>query len=143
MRHLVSTLQSIYSAAKSGSLSASVAVELGSQLGLVHVDDVATGFHGAIDKLPLISGTGVYPGFDLAFSQESMKDIFDAAGREFGFKGTVELKGAGDDVFMKALSTSSNSTESRAKTLLRWEPRKVGSVQGIDVYARAWVASKL
>ncbi len=42
----------------------------------------------------------------------------------------------GEDLFMKALSTRSNSTELRAKTLLRLELRKVGFVQGMDVYVK-------
>ena len=56
---------------------------------LVHVDDAAEGFRCAVEKLPLISGTGVYPVFDLITSQESMRDIFDSFGK------AVQLKGGG------------------------------------------------
>lgn len=57
-----------------------VALEPTSQPGLVHVDDWAEGLQCAIEKLPLISGTGVYPVFDLTTSQESMRNIFDSFG---------------------------------------------------------------
>jgi hypothetical protein len=79
--------ESIYSVAKSGSPSASVAVELSSRPGLIHVDDVATGVHAAIDKLPLIPGTGVYPGFDLVSSQQNMKDILMLLGEILASRG--------------------------------------------------------
>jgi nucleoside-diphosphate-sugar epimerase len=133
-------LQPIYSAAKSGASTASVAAELNSRPGLVHVDDVGLGLHSAVEKLPLISGTGIYPVFDLQTSQESMKDILDAAAREFGFKGTVKLAGVGDDLFADAMSTSGNICSGRAKTILGWEPKRLGFVGQMDVSARAWIA---
>jgi len=114
-----------------------------SRPGLVHVDDVATGFHVAIEKLSLIAGTGVYPVFDLQTSQESMRDILVAAAREFGYKGKVELVGAGEDLFMRAISVSANGCSGRAKTVLGWEPRRGGFVSGMDVFAKAWVASRV
>lgn len=133
----------IYDAVQEGSASASVAADPESRPGLIHVGDVASGFHAAIDRLPLISGTGVYPIFDLVTSQESMRDILTSFGQELGFNGTVDLKGCGSDVFANAMSTSSNGTGSRAKTLLGWEPKRIGFVQSMDIYAKAWVASKL
>ena len=135
-------LEPIYAAAQSGAPSVSVAAEPDSRPGLIHVDDVASGFHCAIDRLPLISGTGVHPVFDLITSQESMKDIFESAGREFGFKGKVKLVGVGEDLFMKAMSVSGNATSGRAKQILGWEPKRFGFVQSMDVFAKAWVASK-
>lgn len=133
----------IYDAAQQGSASASVAADPESRPGLVHVGDVAAGFHAAVDKLPLISGTGVYPIFDLVTSQESMRDILTSVGKELGFKGTVDLTGYGSDLFAKALSTSANGSGGRAKTLLGWEPTRIGFVQSMDIYAKAWLASKL
>jgi len=138
-----SLFEPLYSAAQSGANSVSVPADIDSRPGLVHIDDVATGFHCAIDKLPLISGTGVYPIFDLQTSQESMRDILQAAAKQFGFKGEVELVGAGEHLFMKALSVSSNGSSGRAKSILGWEPKRFGFLQGIDVFARAWVAAKV
>ena len=136
-----SLLQPLYSAAQSGATSASVAAEPNSRPGLVHVDDVGLGLHCAVEKLALISGTGVYPVFDLATSQESMKDILEAAATEFGFKGTVKLAGVGDDLFANAMCTSANICSGRAKTILGWEPKRLGFVGNMDISARAWVAN--
>jgi nucleoside-diphosphate-sugar epimerase len=113
-----------------------------SRPGLVHVDDVASAFHVAIDKLPLISGTGVYPVFDLQTSQESMRDILAAAARELGFMGKVALVGAGNDLFAKAMSTTGNCNSGRAKTLLGWEPKREGFMERVGVFVKAWEASR-
>jgi nucleoside-diphosphate-sugar epimerase len=134
-------LQPIYSAAQSGASSATVAAEADSRPGLVHVDDVGSGLQCAVEKLAQISGTGVYPVFDFQTSQENMKDIMETAAREFGLKGTVDLAGAGDDLFAQAMSTSGNICSGRAKTILGWEPKRFGLMNQMDVQARAWAAN--
>ena len=134
----------VLEAAKSGNEGA-VAIPLDprSRPGLVHVDDVAEGLRCAIEKLPLISGTGVHPVFDLATSQESMRDIFDRFGEAVGFKGTVELVQPGeDDLFAEAMQTSHNGDSSRAEQLLGWIPKKRGFVAGMEVYAKAFLAAQ-
>ncbi|CAG8958747.1 hypothetical protein HYFRA_00011591 [Hymenoscyphus fraxineus] len=131
----------IHAASQDGSSSVGLAADPESRPGLVHVDDVASGFHAAIEKLPLISGTGVYPVFDLVSSQESMKDILNFAAKTIGYNGKVELVGAGDDLFAKAMSTSMNNHSARAKQILGWEPRKTSFVQGMDIYAKGFVAA--
>ncbi|CAG8983635.1 hypothetical protein HYALB_00004066 [Hymenoscyphus albidus] len=128
-------------AASQGSSSVELAADPESRPGLVHVDDVASGFHAAIEKLPLISGTGVYPVIDLVSSQESMKDILNFVARTMGFSGKVELVGAGDDLFAKAMSTSMNNHSARAKQILGWDPRKTSFVQGMDIYEKGFVAA--
>lgn len=133
----------IYTASRDGSNSVSLAGEPDSRPGLVHVDDVASGLHAAIEKLPLIAGTGVYPVFDLVTSQESLGDIMDFAAKTIGFKGKIDLVGAGDDLFARAMSTSMNNHSGRAKQILGWEPRKIGFVQGMDVYAKAFMAANV
>jgi nucleoside-diphosphate-sugar epimerase len=120
--------------------SVSIAAEPGSRPGLIHVDDVASGLHAAVDKLPLISGTGVYPIFDLVTSQESMRDILEAVGRKLGFEGEVKLVGTGEDLFDKARSTSFNGDSGRARRILGWEPKRRGFVGGMGVFVKAWVA---
>ena len=110
---------------------------------LAHVDDVASGFQKAIEKLPLISGTGVYPVFDFATSQESMVAIIDALKAAWGFQGTVELTGHGGDLFAEAMSTSMRGSSARAKQLLGWEPKRLdGFVKDMDLYAAAFVANQ-
>ncbi|KAF8867273.1 NAD dependent epimerase/dehydratase family protein [Acephala macrosclerotiorum] len=137
-----SVFETLYNAAQRGDQRVNLPVEPNSRPALIHVDDVASGFHAAIDKLSLISGTGVYPLFDLATSQESMRDILDAVAMEFGFEGRVQLVGAGEDPFAKAMSTSGNLCAGRAKQILGWEPKRYGFVRGMDVFVRAWLAGK-
>jgi nucleoside-diphosphate-sugar epimerase len=137
-----SFFEPIYAAATQGAKSVEVKADPESRPGLVHVDDVATGFHAAIEKLPIIAGTGVYPVFDLQTSQEGMRDVLEAAARELGVKGKVELVGAGEDLFMRAMSVSGNGSSGRAKSILGWEPKRYGFVQGMDVFAKSWVASR-
>ena len=137
-----SLLEPIYSAVQSGASSAAVAVEPDSRPGLVHVDDVGSGLHCAVEKLPLISGTAVYPVFDLVTSDEAMREILSAAAKEFGFNGTVQLAGTEGNLFANALSTTFNGSSGRAKTILGWEPKRHGFVKEMDIHARAWIASK-
>ncbi len=137
-----SFFEPIYTAAQTGADVVSVPADPESRPGLVHVDDVATGFHAAVEKLPFIAGTGVYPVFDLQTSQEGMRDILEVAARDLGAKGKVELVGAGENLFMKAMSVSGNGSSGRAKSILGWEPKRYGFVQGMDVFAKSWVASR-
>jgi nucleoside-diphosphate-sugar epimerase len=108
---------------------------------LIHVDDVASGLHSPVEKLEIISGTGVYPIFDLVGQSESMQEIFDAFARAVGYKGEVRLVGYGNNEFAEAMSTSCNNDAGRAKSLLGWTPKRVGLVDGMGVYAKAFVAS--
>ena len=121
-----------------------IPLEPTSRPALVHVDDVAEGLRCAVEKLPLLSGTGVHPVFDLTTSQESMRDIFDAFARAVGFKGQVKLvEPPEDNLFAQAMQTSRNGDSSRAEQLLGWVPmRKAGFVGGMEVYARAFVAAQ-
>ena len=104
--------------------------------------DVASGFRCAIEKLELISGTGVYPVFDLTTSSEPMSLIVRAAADAIGFHGKVELLAQNDNPFCEAMSLSINGDSSRAKLLLGWEPKRSGFVGLMDIYVRAWLASQ-
>ena len=118
-----------------------VPLDPASRPGLIHVDDVATGFQAVVDKLPLINSGSVYPVFDLVTGQESMAEIFNAAAAACGLKGTVELVGAGDDAFAEAVSTTFRGSSARARQLLGWEPRRLGGfVADMDVYMAAFAS---
>lgn len=134
----------VLEAAKSGKDEAvTIRLEPTSRPGLVHVDDVAEGLRCAIEKLPIISGTGVYPVFDLTTSQESMRDIFNSFGKAVDLEGSVELmKPDEDDVFDEAMQTSYNGDSSRAEQLLGWFPRRRGFVAHMDVYAKAFMVAQ-
>lgn len=134
----------VLEAAKSGSEDpVQVPLDEFSRPGLIHVDDVASAFAKAIERLPLIAGTGVYPVFDLVTSQESMRGIFDALARCCGFKGKVEMRGHGEDLFAKAMGTSFRGSSVRAQQLLGWQPtRNNGFVNDMDIFAASFVAHK-
>jgi nucleoside-diphosphate-sugar epimerase len=118
----------------------SLAANTESRPSLIHVDDVSSGFEAAINKLPAISGTGVYPVFDLVTSQESLRDILLLAARSLGFNGRVDLTGPGEDLFMQAMNSSVYTSSSRAVELLGWKPRRIGMIQSIDIFAKGWLA---
>lgn len=113
---------------------------------LIHVDDVASGIHAVIEKLPLLPNTGsspggIYPIFDLMSQVESIAAIMQAAARVFGFKGTVELVGPAEgDVVSEAIGASVVADSGKARTLLGWSPKRPGFLLGIEVYAQAWLA---
>ncbi|GAM36796.1 hypothetical protein TCE0_018r06172 [Talaromyces pinophilus] len=113
-----------------------------SRPGLIHVDDVATAFQKAVEKLPMIAGVRIYPVFDLVTSQESMRDIFDALALCSGYAGTIQLVGHGGDSFSKAMSATFNGTSARAELLLEWRPRRLGGFRkDMSIYAMAFEAS--
>jgi nucleoside-diphosphate-sugar epimerase len=125
--------------AKAGLPSVQVPLQTG-RPNLVHVDDTAEGLHRAVDKLPLLAGTGVYPVFDLVGQTESMQDVFDAFAIAIGYKGKVELVGAGENAFAEAMSTSGSNSSGRAKSLLEWQPRRTAFAADMAVYAAAFAA---
>lgn len=108
---------------------------------LAHVEDVASGIHAVIEKLPLIAISGVYPVFDIMNQIESIAAIMQAAARVFGYKGTVELVGPAEgDVVSEAIGASVVADSGKAKTILGWAPKRQGFLLGIEVYAHAWLA---
>ncbi|KAJ5179136.1 hypothetical protein N7492_002346 [Penicillium capsulatum] len=118
-----------------------VSLDCHAKPGLVHVDDAAKAFVKAIEKLPLISGTGVYPVFDLVTSQENMYEIFAAVAECVGFNGEIEWIGPGENPLAKAMCASLRGDSSRAKQLLGWEPTRLnGFVQDMDLYVAAFEA---
>ncbi|KAL7931349.1 hypothetical protein V8C35DRAFT_310175 [Trichoderma chlorosporum] len=129
-------------AARNGtSETVNVPLQVDARPGLIHVDDVATGFQKAIDNLSLINSGSVYPVFDLVTGQESMFEIFRAMASAWGHNGECKLVGYGDDLFAEAMSTTLRASSSRAKQLLGWEPTRLnGYVADMDLYAAAFAA---
>lgn len=73
-----------------------------------------------------------------------MRDIFNGLSSTWGFKGGVELKGHGGDLFSKAMCTNFRGSSARAKQLLDWQPTRLnGFVQDMDIYAAAFVAEHI
>jgi nucleoside-diphosphate-sugar epimerase len=135
-------MMAVYNAVKNGASVAKVPLEAGGTPVFIHVADAASAISCVIERLPLISKTGVYPVFDVMGHVESTQAIFEGVGRALGFKGTVELVGAPEgDVLSDALGTSVVADSTRLKTILGWEgPKRKSFLQGIGVYAKAWQA---
>jgi len=111
-------------------------------VGLVHVDDVGTGLHTVVDKLPLLCGTGVWPIFDLQSSVESLGMILIHAARVLGVQGKINFEDTKGDALAEAISTGVLTSSGRAKALLGWEPKHIGMLSEIEIYVGAWRAAK-
>jgi hypothetical protein len=127
----------VYRAVLDGSSRVEIPLDARAKPGLVHVDDAAAAsFVGAVEKVHLLAGSGVYPVFDLVTSQEGMREIFDALAMCWGFGGEVVLKGHGGDLFAKVMSASFRGSSDRARQLLGWEPKRLnGFVQDMGIFA--------
>ncbi|KAI8603345.1 hypothetical protein EDD21DRAFT_369382 [Dissophora ornata] len=119
-------------------------------LSLIHVDDVASAFVAAVEKLELISGRkNHYPIFDVATSHESLAFVLRRFAEEMGYKGKVELTGIPEgnvmpQLFIQAFNTSLNHHSTRAQSLLDWTPTKTGGMAaGINIYAQSWLGGFL
>lgn len=132
----------ILGAAASGSTdTVKISLDRGSTPAVCHVDDIGAGFHAAVDKVSVLGGAGAWPVFDLIGEVVNMEAIIEKAKDVLGFKGTIELTGAGENPFAQALSLSLNSRASRAKLLLGWEPKKTSFYGDLDVYVKAFAAA--
>ena len=134
----------LHEAARSNEIGpVSIPLESDSRPGLIHVDDAAKAFECAINKLHLVSNTGVHPVFNLVTSQESMREIFEAMARCLQFKGYVQLGGPGDNAFFKAMGTTFRGSSARAQQVLGWRPTKTrGFVTDMDLYLSAFTAAQ-
>lgn len=128
-------------AAKSESVSSvEITSDADARPGLVHVDDVAAGFHAAIDG---INGQlGSWPVFDLLTETLPIGVIMEASKKVMGITAPLEYTGTHGNAFFEALSLVSNSDASRAKTVLQWTPRRREFLLNLPVYIKAWEASQ-
>ncbi|KAH0544456.1 hypothetical protein FGG08_001353 [Glutinoglossum americanum] len=122
------------------SADVSVKADPEAMIPLVHLDDTVLGLHQAVEKLPLISGLGAWPVFDLVTSRESLRIVVEAAGCALGFRGKVLCVGARGDAQAEAMSCSVRGDSSRARDLLGWNPKILGMVDGVEKYVLSFRA---
>ncbi|KAJ5546934.1 NAD dependent epimerase/dehydratase family protein [Penicillium frequentans] len=128
-------------AAKLGSISpVQVAADRTACPGVVHVDDVAAGFHAAIDRID--GRLGTWPVFDLVTETLSVVEIMENVKTFLGVKALIEYTGAHENPFLEALSLVSKSDASRAKTVLGWNPKRTEFLLNLPIYLKAWQASQ-
>ncbi|KAG0279644.1 hypothetical protein BGZ96_001886, partial [Linnemannia gamsii] len=114
---------------------------------LVHLDDAASAFVAAVERLESISGhKNSYPVFDITTSHESLAYIFTKFAKELGYKGPqIQLTGVPEgrsfsELLIQAVNTKISSSSTRAQSVLGWKPTKTGFAVGSNVYARSWLA---
>jgi nucleoside-diphosphate-sugar epimerase len=108
--------------------------------GVVHVDDVAAGFHAAIDRID--GRLGSWPVFDLITETVSVVEVLGNVKTALGVDAPLEYTGTHGNPFLEALSLVSKSDASRAKTVLGWNPKRIEFLLNLPIYLKAWQASQ-
>ncbi|KAJ5658138.1 uncharacterized protein N7484_001787 [Penicillium longicatenatum] len=131
-------------AAKSGSTSpVQVTVDRIAGCGVVHINDVAAGFHAAIDRID--GQLGSWPVFDLVTETLSVVEILENLENIktiLRVDGHIEYIGTHGNPFLEALSLVSKLDASRAKTALGWNPKRTEFLLNLPIYSKAWQASQ-
>ncbi|KAL4996292.1 hypothetical protein BDV10DRAFT_113309 [Aspergillus recurvatus] len=117
-----------------------IPADIATRTGTVHVDDVAAGFHAAIDRID--GRLGTWPVFDLVTENIGIQEIIEAVKAVLGVTAEVEYTGTHGNAFLQALSLVSKSDAARARTVLEWEPKRKNFVLNLPVYVRAWEATQ-
>ncbi|THH14100.1 hypothetical protein EW146_g6191 [Bondarzewia mesenterica] len=107
----------------------------GGKISTIHADDLADLYLKAVEKAHIIGGLI----FDATSGQsESTDDLLRRTVEVSGAQSAYEYKAPS----MEALSLSQIVRPTLARTLLGWEPRKTGLVDGLETYYAAWKASQ-
>ncbi|KAF9148172.1 hypothetical protein BG015_010135 [Linnemannia schmuckeri] len=92
---------------------------------LIHVNDTASTFVAAVERLGSISGhKSSYPVFDVTTSHESLAYIFTKFSKELGYNGSqIQLTSAPEgrafpEIFIQAFNTKVTSSSTRVQTVL-------------------------
>lgn len=127
----------VLAAKKSGSSDAiQVPADRKARIGTIHIDDVVSAFHAAIDRLD--GRLGSWPVFDLLGETISAVEIMEAAKAALGVKAPLEYAGTMGNPFLEALSSVTNCDASRARTGLGWEAKRKEFLLNLPLYIKAW-----
>ncbi|KAF8944545.1 hypothetical protein BGZ47_004101 [Haplosporangium gracile] len=114
---------------------------------LIHVDDTASAFVAAVERLESISDhKNSYPVLDVTTSHESLAYILTKFAKELRYKGSqIQLIGVPEkkaffEIFIQAFNIKVSSGSTCAQIVLGWKPIKTGFAVGLNVYARSWLA---
>ncbi|KAL4737623.1 hypothetical protein BDV11DRAFT_216610 [Aspergillus similis] len=108
--------------------------------GIVHVNDVAAGFHAAIDRID--GRLGGWPGFDLVAETIGIQGIIEGVKAALGVAAEVENTGTHGGAFLEAMNLVSKNDAARTRTVPEWEPKRKNFVLNLPVYVRAWEAAQ-
>jgi nucleoside-diphosphate-sugar epimerase len=107
---------------------------------LVHVDDVVSGLHAAIDQIE--GRLGSWPVFDLASEHVGIEAIIDAIKEAVDVKKEVEYVGPKGNLLHEALAVRANVGSGRAMTVLGWQPKIREFLLRLPVYIKASAAAE-
>ncbi|KDQ52241.1 hypothetical protein JAAARDRAFT_40362 [Jaapia argillacea MUCL 33604] len=111
----------------------------GGRYALIHADDLADLFVKVSEKAQLVGGQI----FDAANDfTESVDDILQKVVEVSGAQGPYEYTKPAN-AFEIALSGTTLLRPYLARSLLGWQPKKAGLVDGLDIYYAAWKASQV
>jgi len=110
----------------------------GTRFMLVHADDVADLFLRVAERGRTAKGQA----FVACNPQsESFKDIMDAVVRVSGAKGVFFRDADPKNAYENAFQSTTNIKPVLGNSLLGWQPKKLGLVDGMDIYWASFVAS--
>lgn len=124
----------------SGGDELSIGADSSARLGLVHVEDAASGFHAAIDRIDV--GLGNWPVFDVVAETVSLADVLHSTLEAVGVNSSIKFVGTGGDLFLEGLTLRSNSDASRARMVLDWQPKRREFLLNVGTYYMAWEAAQ-
>jgi nucleoside-diphosphate-sugar epimerase len=126
----------------------------GTRMALVHADDLADLYVRAAERAPVLRGLAFDAANDVTESAEdvlaALVRISGAAGSEM-FEPTngayAEFRAESDrtdakTAFEEAMATTATLRPYLARSLLGWQPRKAGLVDGLETYYAAWQAAQ-
>ncbi|GBC02330.1 hypothetical protein RclHR1_04570017 [Rhizophagus clarus] len=104
--------------------------------GLVHIDDLADSYVRAVERADLIGGQI----FNVINNQsESMGDMLDAVARITEYKGDVKYKSPTSE-YEEAMASTGIYSNKKAQTILGWNQRQLGFVDGINTWWNSYKA---
>lgn len=131
----------VFAAKQSGSSDPiQVPADRQARTGTIHIDDVVSAFHAAIDLLD--GRLGSWPVFDLLGETISVVEIMEAAKIALGVKAPLEYAGTMGNPYLEALSLVANGDSSRARNVLGWEAKRREFLLNLPVYIKAWQAAQ-
>ncbi|CAB4486907.1 NAD-P-binding protein [Rhizophagus irregularis] len=103
---------------------------------LVHVDDLADSYLRAVERAELISGQI----FNIINNQsDSIGDILEAVARITEYKGEIKYKSPTNE-YEEAMASSGIFSNKKAQTILGWNQRQLGFIDGINIWWNSYKA---
>ncbi|KAF2004772.1 NAD(P)-binding protein [Amniculicola lignicola CBS 123094] len=106
----------------------------------VHLDDLAHAFVSAADRID--GRLGSWPVFDIFTQTLPVPDILEAAKKVLSITAPLQYAGTMGSAFLEALSLVCNGENSRARSVLGWEPKRVDLIGDMPAIVMAWKAAE-